>query len=72
MSSNVTIEASKVKEWVSEFTEEKLIELLGDPDVNKELKEEVKKRLKKSFAEEEKGARGVPASKVAEKLGLKW
>jgi K+-transporting ATPase c subunit len=72
MSTNVIIEAKKVKEWVGEFTEEKLIEILGDPDVNKDLKEEVKKRLKKSFAEEDKGIKGIQASKVAEKLGLKW
>ncbi|KUG24899.1 hypothetical protein ASZ90_005286 [hydrocarbon metagenome] len=62
----------EMKSLVSKLVEEKLTELLGDPDSNSELKESVKRRLKASFESEEQGKIGESAEEFAEKLGLKW
>lgn len=62
----------EMKSLVSELVEEKLTELLGDPDSDSELKESVKRRLKASFASEEKGNLGESAEEFVGKLGLKW
>lgn len=51
---------------------EEIEELLEDTDRDKELKEEVKEKLKKSLRLVSEGARGIPASEVARKLGLTW
>jgi hypothetical protein len=62
----------EMKMLVSELVEEKLMELLGDPEADLELKEEVITRLKASFEAESKGEIGTPAASFAEKIGLKW
>ena len=58
----------ELKPVIENIVEDKLIELLGDPDHGLKLKPEVKKRLKQVLSN--KGH--VPAIKVAEKLGLQW
>lgn len=58
----------ELKQFVAEIVEQKLKELLGDPDWGMELREEVKERLRRTSEAE----RGVPASEVAKKLGLVW
>ncbi len=60
------------QELIEQTVEQKLLELLGDPDEGLELRKEVKARLKRSSARERKGIRGIPAAEVAKKLGLKW
>ena len=62
----------EMKILVSELVEEKLEELLGDPDEDRELKEAVNSRLKISFDAEARGETGTPAADFARKLGLKW
>jgi len=57
------------KALIEEVVEEKLEEMLGDPDRRLELKAEVKKRLERSLSSK---ARGIPVAKVAEELGLEW
>ena len=57
------------KALIEEIVEEKLEEMLGDPDRGLELKPEIKKQLERSLAAK---ARGVPAEKVASDLGLEW
>ena len=64
--------ADEMKDLVSELVEEKLTEILGDPDADRELKETVVNRLKDSFEAEERGEPGAPAAEFARKLGLKW
>lgn len=61
-----------MKSLVSELVEEKLAELLGDPDSDSELKESVKHRLKASFESEEQSNIGKSAEEFVGKLGLKW
>ena len=62
----------EMKTLVSELVEEKLMELLGDPDVDRELKKSVTSRLKSSFEAEARGEVGTPAAAFARKLGLNW
>jgi hypothetical protein len=62
----------EMKILVSEPVEEKLSEILGDPDADRELKEEVVSRLKASFESESKGETGTPAADFARKIGLQW
>ena len=57
------------KALIEEVVEEKLEEMLGDPDQGLELKTEVKKRLERSLSSK---AQGVPVAKVAQELGLEW
>lgn len=57
----------KIKPFVEEIVEHKLLELLGDPDFGMELRPEVKKRLEKSYRSK---AKTISAQKVAKELNL--
>lgn len=61
-----------IKTLVSELVEQKLEELLGDTDADRELNEEVKSRLKRFFDAESRGEVGVPAAEFARKYGVDW
>jgi len=58
----------ELKELVKGIVDERLRELLGDPDLGLELGETVRSRLKASLASTER----LTGDDVAEKLGLKW
>lgn len=49
----------ELKCLVAEAVEEKLLELLGDPDEGMVLREEVQARLQRTLAAERAGVRGV-------------
>ena len=57
---------------VEKVVEEKLHKLIGDPDQGLELKESVKRRLRRTLRDERKGKRGIPAQEAAKRLGLRW
>jgi cytochrome P450 len=67
MSKTLTVE--KMRPMVEEMVEQKLIELLGDPDTGLELRDEIKTHLKKTLASK---VCGVSLEKVAQRLKLKW
>ncbi len=67
---DMTVE--EFKALIQETLEEKLEELLGDPDEGLELRPEVRERLKRSLAAVKRGEQGIPIEKVAEDLGLEW
>ena len=58
----------ELKELVKGIVDERLRDLLGDPDLGLELGEAVRTRLKASLASTER----LTGDDVAEKLGLKW
>ena len=60
------------KTLIEETVEQKLLELVSDPDQGLELKKEVIARLKRSTAREQRGTKAIPARQVAKKLGLEW
>ena len=48
-----------IKEFVDEIVEEKLINILKDPDEGLELREDIKVRLKKSLKSQADGEKGI-------------
>ena len=64
--SNLT--PDQLKELVRGLVDDRLRELLGDPDLGLTLGEAVRTRLKQSLTSTER----VSGDEVADKLGLKW
>ena len=62
----------ELKQVIEATVEQKLLEMLGDPDEGLELREEIKTRLLRTLQAEQAGARGIPAQEVASQLGLEW
>jgi len=62
----------ELKNLVREAVEEKLEEIIGDPDLGLELREEIKERLRDSVAARQHGEKGMPADEVARRAGLDW
>ena len=56
------LSVEQLKALIQEAVEEKLQEILGDPDQGLELKEDVKERLRRSLAAVESGDEGIPTS----------
>ena len=64
--SDLTLE--ELKALVSGMVDDRLRELLGDPDLGLELADTVRARLKESLMSTER----LTGEEVAEKLGLHW
>ena len=60
------------KDLVQDAIEEKLQELIGDPDTGLEVREEIKERLRNSLAARQRGEKGIPIDEVARRAGLDW
>ena len=58
------------KDLVQEAIEEKLDEIIGDPDLGLELREDIKERLRNSLAARQRGEKGIPIEEVARRVGL--
>ena len=61
----------ELRALISETVELKLMELLRDPDWGLELKKEVRDKLRRSFAAEARGERGITADELAKRLHIK-
>jgi hypothetical protein len=59
---------NELRELVSGLVDDRLRDLLGDPDLGLPLGEAVRARLKQSLASSER----ITGDEVAEKLGLRW
>ena len=64
--SDLTLE--ELKELVKGIVDDRLRELLGDPDLGMEVGEAILARLKQSLASSAR----ITGEEVAEKLGLRW
>jgi len=62
----------QLKTLIQDAVEEKLQELIGDPDRGLELREEVKDRLRASLAAMQQGEKVIPIEEVARQAGLDW
>jgi uncharacterized protein YaaN involved in tellurite resistance len=62
----------ELKALIEEIVEEKLQEILRDPDEGLSLRPEVEERLVKSLNQEKESRRTVSAQEVARDLGLNW
>lgn len=60
------------KDLVQEAIEEKLEEMIGDPDAGLELTEEIKERLRTSLDGRQRGQKCIPMDEVAKRAGLDW
>jgi hypothetical protein len=58
----------QLKEFVRGLVDDRLRELVGDPDLGLQLGEALRTRLKQSLTSTER----VSGDEVAEKLGLNW
>jgi len=56
------------KELVNAIVDDRLCDLLGDPDLGLPLDETVRARLKESLASSER----ITGDEIAEKLSLRW
>ena len=66
------LSVEQLKALIQEAVEEKLQEVLGDPDQGLELKEDIKERLRRSLAATESGNEGIPVGQVVKEVGLRW
>jgi hypothetical protein len=64
--SDLTLE--ELRELVKGIVDDRLRELLGDPDLGMEMGEAIRARLKQSMASSAR----ITGEEVAEKLGLRW
>ncbi len=60
--------AQQFKDLVKGMVDDRLCELLGDPDLGLPLDETVRERLKESLSSSER----MTGDDIAEKLGLHW
>lgn len=58
----------ELKELINGIVDDRLRELLGDPDLGLQLGEAVRARLKASLASTAR----ISGDEIADKLGLKW
>jgi phosphosulfolactate synthase (CoM biosynthesis protein A) len=72
MSSVADLTVEELKELIRETVSQTIVEMLGDPDKEMELRDNVKERLERSLAAVQAGAKTVPAHQVATRLGLEW
>ena len=66
----LTVEQFKI--LIQEAIEEKLDEVIGDPDLGRELREEIKERLRSSLAAMQSGETGIPVDQAVRQAGLDW
>ncbi len=64
------LSVEEFKALVRQAAEEKLEELLGDPDSGLELRDEVKEKLEQSLIAVQDGQKGIPIDEVANQAGL--
>jgi hypothetical protein len=70
MSSVARMTQEQLREMIGETVEEKLIELLGDPDAGLAIRKSLRARLLRQRRKVVQGDRGDSLDAVARKLGL--
>jgi hypothetical protein len=60
----------ELRKMIGELIEEKLMELLGDPDEGLVIRDAVQNRLKQQMEDVASGERGEPLEDVVRRLGL--
>jgi len=72
MSTVKELSIEELKTLIGEVVEEKLREMLGDPDEGLSLRPDVRERLVKTLSQPKESRQAVPAPEVARRLGLDW
>ncbi len=60
----------ELKELIESIVEQKMLELIGDPDEGLSIREDLLKRLKRQKEQVASGTRGKPLEDVVKELGL--
>jgi len=60
----------ELKELIETIVEQKMLELIGDPDEGLSIREDLLKRLKRQKEQVAAGKRGKPLEDVVKELGL--
>jgi len=71
MSSVIRMTKEQFQEMLGETIEQKLIELLGDPDEGLPIRRSIHARLLRQRRKVARGERGEPLEDVARRLGLR-
>jgi hypothetical protein len=66
------LSVEELKALIGEVVEEKLREMLGDPDEGLALRPDTQERLLKSLNQPKESRQTVSAPEVARRLGLDW
>jgi hypothetical protein len=64
------LSVEELRSLIGEVIEEKLFELLGDPDEGQEIRPEIRDRLLSGLNHPSEDT--VPVSEAARRLGLEW
>lgn len=72
MSTARELSIEELKALIGEVVEEKLREMLGDPDEGLALRPDIQERLVKSLNQPKESRQTVSAAEVARRLGLDW
>jgi len=72
MSTVRELSIEELKTLIGEVVEEKLREMLGDPDEGLSLRPDVRERLVKTLNQPKESRQTVSAPEVARRLGLDW
>lgn len=64
------MELDELRQWIEAIVEQKLLEMLGDPDEGLTLRPEIAERVRRTLAEIARGQTFMPAQEVAKELGL--
>ena len=72
MSTVKELSIEELKTLIGEVVEEKLRDMLGDPDEGLSLRPEVRERLVKTLNQPKETRQTVSAPEVARRLGLDW
>ena len=62
----------ELKILIRQTVEERLEEILGDPDSGIELDDSVRERLRRSLEETQAGVAGLSPDEMTRKTGLRW
>jgi hypothetical protein len=60
----------ELRELIEEIVEQKMLELIGDPDEGLPIREDLIKRLKRQKEQVSSGKRGKPLDEVMKEFGL--
>jgi hypothetical protein len=66
------LSVEELKAIIGEVVEEKLCEILTDPDAGLTLRPEIRERLLRDLQEPQGDGQNIPVAEVARRRGLEW
>ncbi len=66
------LSVEELRALIGEVVEEKLREILSDPDAGLALRPEIRERLLRDLKELQEEGQNIPAAELAQRRGLEW